>query len=89
MNQGPLHFLRKGRNQLNRFELKKKRNVSLCYNFSPKYQTKPRKKNCLHCSVLWGVRGLYSFVQTVKLHLFTGTAEEQLDNGDFCVYTVY
>lgn len=82
-------FSMKRKNQLNCFEFKK-RNVSLCYNFSPKYQTKPRKKkNCLHCSVLWGIRGLYSFVQTVKLHLFTGTAEEQLDNGDSCVYTVY
>lgn len=48
---------------------------------------KAKKKKCLHCSVLWGIRGLYSFVQTVKLHLLTGTAEEQLDNGDSCVYT--
>lgn len=64
--------------------------MSLCYNFSPKYQKQSQeKRNCLHCSVLWGIRGLYSFDQTVKLHLFTGMAEEQLDNGDSCVYTVY
>lgn len=81
-------FSTKRKNQQNRFEFKK-RNVSLCYNFSPKYQTKPRKETCLHCSVLWGIRGLCSPVPTVKLHLFTGTAEEQLDNGDSCVYTVY
>lgn len=40
-------FSMKRRNHPNCFELKKKRNVSLCYNFSPKYQTKPRKKKKL------------------------------------------
>lgn len=40
-------FSMKRKNQLNCFELKKKRNVSLCYNFSPKYQAKPRKKKNL------------------------------------------
>lgn len=82
-------FSMKRRNHPNCFELKKKGMCLCVIIFLPNIKQSQEKKNCLHCSVLWGIRGLYSFVQTVKLHLFTGTAEEQLDNGDSCVYTVY
>jgi len=81
-------FSMKRKNQLNCFELKK--GMCLCVLiFLPNIKQSQEKKTCLHCSVLWSNRGLHSFVQTVKLHLFTGTAEEQLDKGDSCVYTVY
>lgn len=74
--------------------------MSLCviifFPFSPKYQNKAkkrkRKKKNKKLFTLFSALGhqrLYAFVQTVKPRLFTGAAEEQFDNGDPCVYTVY
>ena len=84
-------FSMKRKSQLNCFELKKKRKkkgMCLCVViFLPNIKQSQEKKTCLHCSVLWGIRILYSFVQTVKLHLFTGTAEEQLrQRWLMCIY---
>lgn len=53
-----------------------------------KKEEKKNKKLFTLFSAL-GHQRLYAFVQTVKPRLFTGAAEEQFDNGDPCVYTVY
>ena len=78
-------FSMKRKNQLNCFELKK-RNVSLCYNFSPKYQNKAKKKKlftlfsalghqrtvfiCSNCKTAFIYRNSRGTVKTTVIHVY-------------------